>query len=673
MIAKHIAMNAAGKSSFTRLVRYLTDAQGKEVRTGIVLTTNCISDSAQAAALEILNTQTMNTRSTADKTYHLLISFRRDENPDAATLAAIEDRLCDGLGFTGHQRISVVHEDTDNLHVHVSINKIHPTRYTIHEPFRAYRILAKLCDRIENEFGLQKDNHTPRQVGAENRAADMEHHAGMESLLGWIKRECKEQMLGAQSWEQLHTVLAEHGLQIHPRANGLVISADDGTTVKASSVGRELSKPNLEQRFGSFQAASGQQGPRKPARRYQKQPVASSVDTTELYARYRAAQAEALDSRARERDQARARKERRIEAAKRSVRLKRAALKLASMPRPAKKLMFCALTHALREEIAAIKNLYRLERQAIDRQHRRSQWTDWLRREAGMGDIQALAALRGRNRQVDPTGNTVSGDVPPKRVARPVDHDSVTRKGTIIYRVGNCAIRDDGGSLKVSLGADQAAMQNALRMAIVRFGEHIAVNGSDAFKEQILLAAVAGNLRVTFADTALEQRRSQLVRASSTVVKTEPVRTRQGVESEENKRPGPEPVGMHEVVGPTTTTGSATPPGTQATTRSNPAATTRRALTSGAADRYVAEREQKRVNGFDIPKHARYTSLNAGAAAYAGTRRIDGHALALLRQGDAVMVLEIDEATARRLRHLPLGAQVGVNAQGAIKSKGRSR
>jgi hypothetical protein len=388
MIAKHIAMNAATKSSFARLVRYLTDAQGKEVRTGAVRISNCVSDSAEVAALEVLNTQAMNTRSAADKTYHLIISFRSDEHPDAATLAAIEDRLCDGLGFAGHQRVSVVHDDTDNLHLHVAINKIHPTRYTIQEPFRAYQVLAKLCDRLENELHLQKDNHTPRQVGAENRASDMEHHAGIESLLGWVKRECKDQMLGAQSWEQLHAALAENGLRIHPRANGLVITAADGTTVKASSVGREFSKPKLELRFGPFLAAPEQQIARKPARRYQKQPLASGVDTTKLYARYQATQAEALDCRAREREQAHARKERRIEAAKRSVQLKRAALKLASMPRPAKNLMYNALTHAMDEEIAAIKGLYQGERQAIDRQHRRSQWTDWLRREAEMGDLQ---------------------------------------------------------------------------------------------------------------------------------------------------------------------------------------------------------------------------------------------------------------------------------------------
>jgi hypothetical protein len=673
MIAKHIPMSAAARSSFARLARYLTDGQGKEVRTGAVRITSCISDSADAAVLEVLNTQAMNTRSTADKTYHLIISFRRDENPDAATLAAIEDRLCEGLGFTGHQRISVVHEDTDNLHLHVAINKVHPTRYTIREPFRAYRTLAKLCDKLEDEFCLQKDNHTPKQVGAENRASDMEHHAGLESLLGWIKRECKDQLLGAQSWEQLHTMLAENGLRIHPRANGLVITADDGTSVKASSVGREFSRPNLEQRFGPFESAPGQQVPRKPARRYQKQPLASAVDTTELYSRYRAAQARALDNRAHDRELARARKERRIEAAKRSVRLQRAALKLATIPRPAKKLMYGALAHALGEEITAIKRLYRCERQAIDRQHRRAQWTDWLRREAEMGDLQALAALRGCNRQGGLIGNAVTGDGASNRPVRPGGHDSITRKGTIIYRAGASAIRDDGARLKVSRGADQAAMRCALRMAVARYGNRIAVNGSDAFKEQILMTAVADELRITFADPALEQRRSELVHASSTVEKTESMHARQGVESDGNKHRIPKHAGTNGTAGPGRLVGSTTPPENLVSTHSSSAATGDRDRATSIADRYIAEREQKRVNGFDIPKHAHYTAHNAGPAAYAGTRRIDGHPLALLRQGAQVMVLEVDEATARRLGRLPLGAQVGVSGQGVIKAKGRSR
>jgi hypothetical protein len=648
MIAKHITMSAARKSSFGRLVHYLTDSQGKEVRTGALRITNCMNDSVEVAALEVLNTQMMNTRSSADKTYHLIISFRRDENPDPASLTAVEERICDGLGFSGHQRVSVVHHDTDNLHLHVAINKIHPARYTIHEPFHAYRILSRLCEKLESEYGLQQDNHTPRQVGAENCASDMEHLAGVESLLGWVKRECLEQMRGTQSWEQLHAVLDDNGLRLHPRANGLVISAEDGTMVKASSVGREFSRPRLEQRFGPF-VAPEQQVARDSARRYEKKPFASNVDTTELYTRYRLAQTQAGESRAREWAQARERKERRIEAAKRSVHLKRAALKLAPMPGAVKRLMYKALTSALHEEVAAIKGRYLRERQTIDQQHRRSQWADWLRREAHMGDLQALAALRGRNPDCGATGNAVTGEGPAQQRSRPKGHDSVTRNGTIIYRVGNSAIRDDGDRLKVSLGADQAAMQSALRMAIARYGDRIAVHGSDAFKEQILTAALAGSLRVTFSDAALEQRHMQLIRVSG-ARKASTVATTHAAGAACSETP-PDDVQF--------------PGGTAATTGGDRA--------TGAADRYISEREQKRVNGFDIPKHARYTSHNAGTATYAGTRRVDGQGLALLSQGNQVMVLEVDDATVRRLRRLPLGAKLGVNAHGVIKAKGRSR
>jgi hypothetical protein len=52
---------------------------------------------------------------------------------------------------------------------------------------------------------------------------------------------------------------------------------------------------------------------------------------------------------------------------------------------------------------------------------------------------------------------------------------------------------------------------------------------------------------------------------------------------------------------------------------------------------------------------------------------VDGQLLALLRRGDEVMVLEVDDATEQRLRRLPLGTQVGVSAQGVIKKKGRRR
>ena len=48
--------------------------------------------------------------------------------------------------------------------------------------------------------------------------------------------------------------------------------------------------------------------------------------------------------------------------------------------------------------------------------------------------------------------------------------------------------------------------------------------------------------------------------------------------------------------------------------------------------------------------------------------------LALLKRGEEVMVMPIDQATARRLTRIAVGDAVSITAKGSIKtSKGRSR
>ena len=180
-------MRPLGKSDFAGLVRYISDKQDKTERLGAVQVTNCEADTLPAVIAEVLATQHQNTRAESDKTFHLLIGFPPGENPDASTLTAIEARICAGLGYRDHQRVSAVHHDTDHLHIHIAINKIHPTRNTIHEPYQSYRTLGNLCTQLEVEYGLQRVNHTSRRTLSEGSAADMEQHAGIESLVGWIR------------------------------------------------------------------------------------------------------------------------------------------------------------------------------------------------------------------------------------------------------------------------------------------------------------------------------------------------------------------------------------------------------------------------------------------------------------------------------------------------------
>ena len=156
MIAKRIQRRAA-TSSPARLVRYMVAAEGgiepdTWVRTAdyILATkrrttqgekvasyrvTNCGTDDPGDATTLIQITQAKNTRSQSDKTYHLVFSFREGEHPPLEVLHQIEDALCEVLGYSDHQRISAVHIDTDNLHVHVAINKVHPSGLQNIEPF----------------------------------------------------------------------------------------------------------------------------------------------------------------------------------------------------------------------------------------------------------------------------------------------------------------------------------------------------------------------------------------------------------------------------------------------------------------------------------------------------------------------------------------------------------
>ena len=83
----------------------------------------------------------------------------------------------------------------------------------------------------------------------------MEKAGGLESLTGWIQRNCLSQLQNAKNWKEFHHVCLENGLSLRARGNGFVFVSDK-IHVKASSVDRGLSKKNLEMRLGAFEELS---------------------------------------------------------------------------------------------------------------------------------------------------------------------------------------------------------------------------------------------------------------------------------------------------------------------------------------------------------------------------------------------------------------------------------
>ena len=255
MIIKKITKRAGITDNFGSLVDYLTDTQNKSNRVGDIRITNCDTDNLAFAKLDVLATQQMNQRSKNDKTYHLLISFDEKDRPlSKLELQAIEDKVCKDLGFGNHQRISVFHNDTNNSHLHIAINKVDPKKYTVKDPYRDHLTMAKTASEIETKYNLTSTNHSKKYTVSEVQANDFEKQQGIESFKTYMQRLVPD-IKNKNSWSELHSFLATNGIQIKKRANGLVFISNN-TRIKASTVNRDFSLTKLEKKLGKFEESN---------------------------------------------------------------------------------------------------------------------------------------------------------------------------------------------------------------------------------------------------------------------------------------------------------------------------------------------------------------------------------------------------------------------------------
>lgn len=497
-----------------------------------------------------------------------------------------------------------------------------------------------------------------------------------------------------------------------------------------------------------------------------------------------------------------------------------------------KRYLYGLASKALGEELERANAIYKKDRQAAYDIHKRRTWADWLQFKAAGGDDEALKTLRQRNaQQARKEANILHGDKVKKDGRIPgLKPDSVTKEGTIIYRVGESAIRDGGKRLDVSRDAGDDGLHAALLMAKHRYGDKLTVNGSFEFKKRIVAVAAARELDVSFADPELEKLRQILTkkaarereyihipfeqrgkaRQAGAMWDTEkkswfvgPYATRDRIENfirmneekdNEQRRQryagtertdaGRERSGNGNATGANepgvtgrstsadagngygtsssgrrtgsgdgvTTAGSqpgrnddtrtggsrtAEPNGERGHSKPNvarpgrqppPTAKNRlRAMSElgmvriaggsevllqgnvsdqlehktaeradqlrrdmagaggittpaevkkpqSSAEKYINEREQKRLKGFDIPKHRGYNSTDKGLFEYAGQRKSGLETLALLKRDDEIVVMPVSDYTARRLSNLKVGEAVTLTPSGSVRTtKGRSR
>jgi hypothetical protein len=506
-------------ASWTKLGAYILDTSHAGEKVAWARAVNCGHDDPGWAVKHILATQARNSRSKSDKSYHLVVSFPEGERPTRAQIEDIEDRLCAALGFEDHQRVSAVHQNTDNWHLHVAINKVHPTTFRNVTPVRDHYRLQAACAELEIKHGLTQEPHTidPRQsreTKARGQAADFEARHGGQSFLAWTQAQARPALLAAKSagtgWQTVHQVAAEYDLAVKPRGAGLVIShrSDGRLHVKASDVDRGMSLKAMTDKLGPFEAPSPHAHAGAPQTRYRR-PAPSG----DLYDAFKRDQEAAI----RVRDAATARL---------AVQHRTYTGELAGWYRQRiRQERAQGLKGVLRRDgfqhIAEQRQKDRTARIAREREERRQvraahpipNWQSYLEVEAAKGNEAALAALRSRQRRTQRLADEILTAADAGQ-ARHIVHQhmrpAIRRDGRVIYRVTDGGVvSDEAAQIRVPQSSTAAAFF-ALSLAADRFGARpLVVKGSDAFRHQLASLAGIEGLSVTFADPALERQRAQ--------------------------------------------------------------------------------------------------------------------------------------------------------------------
>ncbi len=242
------------------LAEYVLDSAHEGEKVAYWRVTNCEADDPGWAVKEIIATQALNTRSKSDKSYHLVISFQTGERPTREQIEDIEDQAVAAIGLQDHQRISAVHQNTDNWHLHVAINKVHPKTHRNVEPYYDKIRLQEVCVELEIKHGLKPDNHSQQPDKPLNgKPAEMEAHAGRMSFHRWLIENAKDALVrgaaDSTSWQELHAVVARFGAVIKQRGAGLIIAHRDNDRIraKASAIDRSLSFKALTDRWGQYE------------------------------------------------------------------------------------------------------------------------------------------------------------------------------------------------------------------------------------------------------------------------------------------------------------------------------------------------------------------------------------------------------------------------------------
>lgn len=229
--------------------------------------------------------------------YHYTINWPDGEHPTKEQAHKAVEQTLKALGMHECQATYAIHRDTDNEHVHVLVNRVHPVKgIIVGPPRRDYLILDKAMRQIEIEQGWRhapgpnvvvpdRDGNPaivrmtkaeraahgvaipdPTKIRESQQAIRSEKNTGVPSFQKWLAQEASKEVKEAISrpgatWADVHVAMAKRGCSLEVKGSGLIIKTQvDGRmlTAKASQMHHDFGKGKLEKKLGAFQPAAYQ-------------------------------------------------------------------------------------------------------------------------------------------------------------------------------------------------------------------------------------------------------------------------------------------------------------------------------------------------------------------------------------------------------------------------------
>ncbi len=250
---------------------------------------NFITDDYQSQKMEMLALADGAVKS-KDPIDHWVMSWQPHERPTVEQARQAVELFMKHAGLEGHQHIWGLHDDTDNRHLHLQINRVNPESLKVTKINKGFwkETGQQVACIVEHKQGwesvknaryyiengkLIKRDEAAREAKPDSVAQAREIQTGEKSAQRIGIEEAGPVIQNARTWGELHAALAKLGMRYEQVGSGAKIYVGE-VGVKASDVDRKASLGALQKRLGQFQSAGQQEINRNDYHHHTAQPHA---------------------------------------------------------------------------------------------------------------------------------------------------------------------------------------------------------------------------------------------------------------------------------------------------------------------------------------------------------------------------------------------------------------